>query len=115
MDKMIAFCGIHCSECPVFLATQKDNNIMRAQVLKLWSDQYKMELSIEEINCQGCKSNGNQLFTHCMKCSIRSCAKKRGIDLCIECDVYPCKQIDDFFMVTPIAKANMEKLQQQKK
>jgi len=112
--KMIAFCGIYCSECPVYLVTQNNSNIMREKVLKLWSKQYNMELSIEDINCQGCKTDGNQLFVHCKKCAIRSCAQNKEIDFCIECDAYPCKQIEDFFSIVPIARDNLEMLRKQK-
>jgi hypothetical protein len=114
MDKMIAFCGIHCSECPVYLVTQKNSDVMREKVLKLWSKQYNMELSIEDINCQGCKTDGNQLFAHCKKCDIRSCAQEKRIDSCIKCNSYPCKQIEDFFSIVPIARDNLEKLRRQK-
>lgn len=27
MDKMIAFCGLTCTECPAFIATQKDDDM----------------------------------------------------------------------------------------
>ncbi len=26
MEKMMAFCGLTCSECPTFIATQKDDD-----------------------------------------------------------------------------------------
>ncbi|KUK85723.1 MAG: Uncharacterized protein XE03_1923 [candidate division TA06 bacterium 34_109] len=29
MDKMIAFCGLICTECPAFIATQKNDDIER--------------------------------------------------------------------------------------
>ena len=32
MDKMIAFCGIVCTECPAFLATQKDDDKERRKI-----------------------------------------------------------------------------------
>lgn len=35
MDKMIAFCGIVCSECPAFVATQKDDDAKRKEVAEL--------------------------------------------------------------------------------
>ena len=114
MDKMIAFCGTYCSECPVSLATQKNDDIMRQKVLKIWTKQYKMELSIEDINCQGCKTDGSQLFVHCKKCDIRNCALEKQIDSCIRCNSYPCKQIEDFFSFVPIARDNLEMLRRQK-
>ncbi len=35
MKKMIGFCGINCSECPAFLATQNDDDIERKKVAVL--------------------------------------------------------------------------------
>ena len=34
MDKMIAFCGLTCTECPAFIATQKNDNKEREKVAK---------------------------------------------------------------------------------
>ncbi len=54
MDKMIAFCGIVCTECPAFLATQKDDHNERMKVAELWSKEFKAEIKPEDINCDGC-------------------------------------------------------------
>jgi len=35
MEKMIGYCGIVCSECPTLLATQKDDDEARKQVVKM--------------------------------------------------------------------------------
>ena len=32
MDKMIAYCGIVCTECPAFEATQKNDDAKRKKV-----------------------------------------------------------------------------------
>lgn len=37
MDKMIAFCGLTCTECPAFIATQKNDNKEREKVAKDYS------------------------------------------------------------------------------
>jgi hypothetical protein len=37
MEKMVAFCGIVCSECPVYLATIHDDDNARKEVAELWS------------------------------------------------------------------------------
>jgi len=37
MDKMIAFCGLTCTECPAFIATQKNDDKEREKVAKDYS------------------------------------------------------------------------------
>lgn len=41
MEKMIAFCGLTCTECPAFIATQKDDDKERKKVAKVWSKDFK--------------------------------------------------------------------------
>ncbi|GAF97750.1 unnamed protein product, partial [marine sediment metagenome] len=36
MEKMIAYCGLTCTRCPAFLATQQDDDSQRAQVAEMW-------------------------------------------------------------------------------
>ncbi len=39
--------------------------------------------------CPGCRQQGGPPF-----CSIRKCARQRGIDVCVFCDEYPCRRIE---------------------
>ena len=62
MGKMIAYCGIVCSECPTLLATQKDDDEARKQDVEMWSKQFKFDLKMEDINCDGCLTDRDRLF-----------------------------------------------------
>ena len=37
MEKIIAYCGLICSECPAYIATQKDSDEERKKVAEKWS------------------------------------------------------------------------------
>mgnify|MGYP001146697923 CR=1 FL=1 len=54
MQKNVAWCGIDCTECKAFIATQKNDNTMRRQVADEWSKEFGHEIKPEEINCDGC-------------------------------------------------------------
>jgi len=54
MQKNVAWCGIDCTECKAFIATQKNDNTMRRQVADEWSKAFGYEIKPEEINCDGC-------------------------------------------------------------
>lgn len=43
--------------------------------------------------CAGCFYCDDGKPEHCRKCSIKDCAKEKGILYCFECPDYPCKRI----------------------
>jgi len=54
MNKMIAFCGLTCTECLAFIATRKDDDKERQKVAKVWSKEFNSDIKPEDINCDGC-------------------------------------------------------------
>lgn len=110
MDKMIAFCGIVCTECPAFLATQKDDDNERRKVAELWSKEFKAEIKPEDINCDGCLSEDGKLFSHCKVCEIRKCGQERGVKNCAYCNDYACEKLSKFFDKAPEAKALLDEI-----
>ena len=107
---MIAFCGIICTECPAFLATQKDDDDIRKKTADIWSKQFKAEIKHEDINCDGCLSEGGQIFNYCRVCEIRKCGLEKGVENCACCDDYTCKKLEKFINNVPEAKATLEKI-----
>jgi len=110
MDKMIAYCGIVCTECPAFEATQKNDDAKRKKVTEMWSKQYKMNVKPEDINCDGCKSEGKRLIGYCNICEIRKCGQAKGVENCAYCDEYACDKLTKFHAMAPHAKESLEKI-----
>lgn len=110
MEKMIAFCGLTCTECPAFLATQNDDDTARAKTAELWSKQFGLEVRAEDINCDGCLSDTGRLFGHCNVCEIRKCGQDKGLDNCAHCDEYACEKLENFFQVAPIGKTVLDEI-----
>ncbi len=110
MDKMIAFCGLTCTECPAFLATQKDNNSERKKVAELWSKQFNAEFKPEDINCDGCLSESRRLIGHCEVCEIRKCGREKHVKNCAYCDDYACEKLNKFIDGAPDAKTTLEEI-----
>ena len=108
MEKMISFCGIVCSECPGFLATQKDDDEEKRKVAELWSKQYNTEIKPEDVNCDGCLSESGRLIGHCKVCEIRKCGQDKMLKNCAYCDEYACEKLNKFFEMAPEAKTNLE-------
>jgi len=110
MDKMISVCGIVCSECPAFLATQNDDAAERKNVAELWSKQYNAIIKPEDINCEGCISEGNMIFSYCNICEIRKCGREKHIENCAFCDQYACEKLTGFFAMAPKAKTTLDEI-----
>lgn len=110
MKKMIAYCGIICSGCPAFLATQKDDDNEKKKVAEMWSKQFNAEFKPEDINCDGCLLESGRLFNYCRVCEIRKCGQEKGVKNCAYCDDYVCETLNKFIDNVPEAKTTLEEI-----
>ena len=98
MDKMIAFCGLVCTECPAFLATQKDDDAKRKKVAETWSKQFNVDIKPEQVNCDGCPSEGKRVFFYCSICEIRKCGQEKRVENCAHCNEYACDKLERLYL-----------------
>ncbi len=110
MTEMISFCGLTCSECGAFQATQADDDKKRAEVAELWSKQYDTDIKPEDINCYGCLSKGKVVFSHTRVCEIRKCGMEKGVLNCAHCSDYPCESLEKFFELVPASKEILDEI-----
>lgn len=110
MERMIGFCGIICTECPAFLATQKDDDEERKRVALMWSQQYQMDIPSEHINCDGCLSESERLFCHTRVCPVRKCGQEKNLKNCAYCEEYACENLTKFFEMVSEAKTTLEEI-----
>jgi hypothetical protein len=75
------YCGIYCSACSV--AMQGKTGLTDGFAACLGS------VPKEDIACGGCKSDN--VYYGCRICGLRSCAREKNVEHCIECSEYPCK------------------------
>lgn len=109
MEKIIAYCGINCSECPALLATKSGNEEELEKVAKEWSFE-SMTFKSEDIKCEGCIQD-KQIFSWCKECPIRSCCREKGYDNCAFCEDFNCNKLKMTFDKTPSAKETLEEIQ----
>lgn len=110
MTGITAFCGLDCTECEAYLATQADDNEKRAAVAKQWSVRYNADIRPEQINCDGCRSAGRKFFYCSDMCELRKCGLSKSVDNCAGCDEYPCEKLEAFFQVAPQARTALDTL-----
>ncbi|HEY44055.1 MAG TPA: DUF3795 domain-containing protein [Anaerolineae bacterium] len=107
---MIAFCGLDCHQCGAFLATRKNNDAKRREVAELWSKEFGADIQPQDINCDGCLSEGGILFHHCEVCEIRNCGKDKAIQNCAYCAEYACDKLENFFSMVPEARVQLDRI-----
>jgi hypothetical protein len=109
----IAYCGLECADCPTFIATRTDDAALRDKTAREWSAQFsaftgRNDLRAEEMVCDGCRAAEERVFLGCRVCGMRSCARKRSLDSCAECDTFEsCPQLNGFFTQAADAKARL--------
>jgi hypothetical protein len=108
MKPMIAYCGLVCSECPTYLATQNDDDMARVKTAAFLSEKYGLNFKAEDINCDGCLSSGERLIGYCNTCDVRKCAIAKSVENCSVCNVRPCEKLNKFHEFSPDAKASFE-------
>ena len=88
-----SYCGIKCNECPIYISSIKNNYKMKEEIIEKWG--YTGKLKVEEIKCDGCKSD--TVFKYCEHCYIKKCCLEKKKNACIECHEYICIRLDKFF------------------
>jgi hypothetical protein len=92
-EKMIACCGLTCTDCGAYIAKRTNDDELKQKTAAMWSSP-DWKVVPEEINCDGCMSTGGVLFKHCAVCEVRACVFDRGLDNCAHCDEFGCDKIE---------------------
>ena len=85
MKQLIGCCGLDCEKCGAYIATVNNDDEMRKQTAKLWSEWNNTEIPPEAINCTGCRTDGVKAYYCSELCAIRKCALGKGYATCGEC------------------------------
>jgi hypothetical protein len=104
---MIAFCGLVCTDCPAYEATKADDLKKAQETASLWSKEYGVDVTTEDVWCDGCLVSGRKC-AHCAHCAVRACAMERNVVHCGACDDFVCKTIEQIFAVAPEAREVLE-------
>ena len=107
---MIGYCGLDCEQCEAFIATQANDDALRAKVAEQWAKSYNAPIKPEHINCTGCQSAGVKTYYCDQMCEIRKCATAKSVSTCADCSDYPCAVLDQMLQVAPQAKATLDAL-----
>ncbi len=110
MEKIIAYCGLVCTDCGAYIATQTNDDAKRKEIAEEWTKKYNHPFKPGDINCVGCIPVAGQHVGHCGICEVRKCGQERGVINCAYCDDYICEELGKYFAIAPEMKASLEEV-----
>jgi hypothetical protein len=106
---MIAYCGLTCTECPGYIATQANDAEALERVAAQWREEYNApNLMVESVICDGCLGTEGRKCGHCFECEIRACAMELNLANCAHCADYACEKLEGFFGFVPEARTTLD-------
>ncbi|MGA2093514.1 MAG: DUF3795 domain-containing protein [Sedimentisphaerales bacterium] len=101
-SEMIAYCGLNCITCRIYLATRetdlKKQREMREGIAHYIKEHLDSKIRVEDItDCDGCTIKDGRLFSGCQKCQVRKCASEKGLKNCAYCSEYTCEKLNKLF------------------
>jgi len=101
-SEMIAYCGLNCRTCRIYLATRetdlKKQRQMREGIASYIREHFDSKTRVEDItDCDGCTIKDGRLFSGCQKCEARKCAREKGLENCAYCSEYACEKLSKLF------------------
>jgi hypothetical protein len=113
MDRIVAYCGLVCTDCPAYVATQADDRAALERVAAQWREEYNApNITVESVICDGCLTDEGRKCSHCAECEIRACGVARGVVNCAHCADYACEKLEGFFGFAPDARAVLDGIRQ---
>ena len=90
--EILARCGYRCDLC----LAHKENiekNDEREFLSDTWHKIYGFRIPAQDIYCEGCIASENPKLID-IKCPVRPCVIKKGLENCSQCDNYPCDKFN---------------------
>ena len=99
--RIVAYCGLICSDCEAYVATQAGDQAALEQVAAKWREEYNAPgLTVDDVPCDGCLVEGRKC-SHCAQCDVRACGIERGVANCAHCSEYACDKLQRYFGFAP--------------
>lgn len=111
MGRLVAYCGIVCSECPAYAATIAGDMAELERVAERWRKEFGMDsITVESITCAGCSTEDPRKCGLCAVCDIRACARQRQVATCAHCEDYACERLERHFQGAPAARQVLDEI-----
>ena len=112
MERMVSCCGLICTDCEAYKATQAGDEAWLERVAAQLREEYKNPSSnAANVACDGCVATTKRHCAHWYACGTRRCAFAHGVANCGLCAEYAsCTKIQSFFQYVPAAKTVLDEI-----
>ena len=109
MNRMIAYCGLVCTDCEAYIATQAGDLATLERLAAKARKEYGMpDATAASTMCDGCLATSDRLCGYCYECQVRACGIARGVVNCAHCDDYACETLEGFWNMAPEARTMLD-------
>ena len=109
MAPMIAYCGLDCSACTAYIATQAGDLDAQERLLAQWRVQFhEPDMPLAAVVCDGCSPAAARQGGYCFACPVRACALGRGLETCGHCPDYGCETMEELIAGSTEMRSNLE-------
>lgn len=115
METGMAYCGLLCDSCSIHLATLEQDEsrqrAMRKAIAGQIREHYGMDVQPEDItDCDGCRADTGRIYSGCVNCEIKKCARQKHLESCAFCSDFACDRLKDLFTLDPDALSRLEEI-----
>ncbi|MBN1661510.1 MAG: DUF3795 domain-containing protein [Anaerolineae bacterium] len=109
MEPMIAYCGLVCTDCPAYVATQANDWDALDRLAVYAREHYgQPDATAESTMCDSCKSDSSRLCGYCAVCDVRACAMALNLANCAHCADYACDKLERFWSMAAEARTTLD-------
>jgi hypothetical protein len=106
----LAYCGVDCEECNIYRAMML-GEALRPETVQSYQETARKYWGVEsldpkQLNCRGCRYEGEDVCVGFRLCPARGCCRTRGLSSCGLCPEWKtCELLDE-----PGGRENLEKI-----
>lgn len=104
MNQMVAYCGLVCTECESFTATQRGDRAALEELARKAKADFGVDTTADGCMCDGCLPAEGRKIDYCSMCEIRACAAAKKLANCAHCADYACEKLTAFHGMAKKAK-----------
>jgi hypothetical protein len=108
--QIIAYCGINCGECNIYLAP--NNPQIAVKLVELFNGKWE-KVKAEDFHCETCRKLVDKCWTE--ECWIRNCCQEKKLEYCFECEEFPCYKLKEWSRTNKRYKQAFQTLKNMKK